>query len=207
MSPLEKSYNFIKNPLVIGVFILFVVFVYQVIDRPLAIYLHQLNIREHLPFLKYFTALGTWLIYVAIFFGAGIYLRYVKKSEAEKKAWYLLGCIFIPNVIGLVLKVCLGRARPDLLFSSQQFGFYGFEVNQLYWSMPSGHSVTIAALAYGLGIVFPKYFYAFLTVALLVATSRVLLYHHYLSDVLASFYYSLLIAGIFSHTLKRFYKY
>ena len=108
----------------------------------------------------------------------------------------------IPNLFGFVVKIVLGRARPDLLFSIDYFGFYGFKLNNLYWSFPSGHTLTSTALASGLGVIFPRYFYAFLGGALLVASSRILLYHHYLSDVMTGLYMSLLLVGIFTHYFK-----
>ena len=120
----------------------------------------------------------------------------------ESRSWYLLGCVFVANLVCFVCKVTLGRARPDLLFASNEFGFYWFKLSKFYWSFPSGHTTTVVSLAVGLGVLFPRYFYIALTVALLVAASRVLLYYHYLSDVLSAFYISLLVVGFFTGYLK-----
>lgn len=207
MTLFERTYEIIKKPWVIATYILFIIFIYLVVDRPLAIYLHSLNLRVNLHILNILTYLGLGVAYMSVLFIAGLCFRYGWPNSAhEKKAWYLLGCVVVPNVIGLILKVILGRARPELLFSNQEFGFYGLKFSKMYWSFPSGHSITVAALVYGIGMLYPKYFIEALIVGLIVATSRVLLYYHYLSDVLVGFYFSLLIAGLFTHVIKRKYK-
>lgn len=137
-------------------------------------------------------------------FCAAVYFRYVRTNPvSEARAWYLLGCVLVANLVCFVLKVALSRARPDLLFSSNEFGFYWFRMGKYYWSFPSGHTTTVVSLAVGLGVLFPRYFYAALGVALLVAASRVLLYYHYLSDVMTGFYLTVLVVGFYTHYLKQ----
>lgn len=207
MTSYEKTFHFMKKPWVIALYVVLVVLVYLFVDRPIAIYFHQLDLRAHAPILNLLTALGKWTAYVVIFVFAGLYFRYIRKNSSnEVKAWYLLACILIPNLVALIVKIALSRARPELLFSSHYYGFYWFKLHDLYWSFPSAHAVTITALASGLGVLIPRYFYLFLVVALLVACSRVLLYYHYLSDVMTGFYLSLLVVGIFTSYFKKKYK-
>lgn len=52
-------------------------------------------------------------------------------------------------------------------------------------SFPSGHSVTVFALAYVLSRAYPKGSFAFYALATIVALSRVYLARHFLSDVVA----------------------
>lgn len=204
MTQFEKTFNVMRNPWVIVSYIILVCFAYFFVDKSIATYFHQLDIRGNFPALTMFTALGKWKIYILLFVFLFLYFRYLQKHEVfEAKALYLIGCIFIPNLISFVIKVCLSRARPDLLFSSNLFGFYWFQTKDLYWSFPSGHAVTITGLASGLGVLFPRYFFAFLGLAALVILSRVFLYHHYLSDVMTGFYLSLLVVGFYTEFLKR----
>lgn len=204
MTQFEKTFNLMKNPWVIVSYIILVCLVYFFADKSIAAYFHHLDIRSNVPALTLFTALGKWKIYILLFVFLFLYFKYMQKNEAcEAKALYLIGCIFIPNLISFVIKVCLSRARPDLFFSSNLFGFYWFQTKDLYWSFPSGHAVTITGLASGLGVLFPKYFFAFLGLAVLVILSRVFLYHHYLSDVMTGFYLSLLVVGFYTEFLKR----
>ncbi|MFI4919856.1 MAG: phosphatase PAP2 family protein [Legionellales bacterium] len=204
MTPFNRTFNLLKNQWAIIGFIVLVVLTYCYLDKPVAIYFHQLDLRKNLKILLLLTTLGRWEIYVALFFMAALYFRYMKKNSIyERNSWYLLACLLLANILNLVLKIGLSRARPDLLFASNLFGFYWFKLNEYYWSFPSGHAVTITALASALGVLIPRYFFVFLGVAVLVALSRVLLYHHYLSDVMTGAYLGLLTVGFFTQYMKK----
>lgn len=200
---LDKTYNFLKKPWVILLFFLITFFIYKYIDRLVALYFHQLHLRSTMQALNVLTTLGKWTIYVLLFSLAGLFFRFVNKNpKYEKNSWFLLACIVLPNLLGLILKVSLSRARPELLFSNNLYGLYWFKMDYLYWSLPSGHAITITALSAGLGVLLPRFYSLFLLIALLVATSRVLLYHHYLSDVLLGFYLSIMVVGVFTNYFK-----
>jgi membrane-associated phospholipid phosphatase len=204
MTQFEKVFYFMKKPWVIIFYAILVILAYYFVDKPIATYFYQLDLGTKMHSLELLTALGKWIAYVILFFIAGLYFRYIQVNTVyEARAWYLLGCVLVANLICLILKVALSRARPDLLFTSNVFGFYWFKLSSNYWSLPSGHTTTVISLASGLGVLFPRYFYAFLIVALLVVASRVLLYFHYLSDVMSAFYISLLTVGFFTEYLKR----
>ncbi|WP_454780625.1 phosphatase PAP2 family protein [Legionella sp. WA2022007384] len=204
MTQFEKLFNFMKKPWVIIFYAILVILAYYFVDRTVATYFHQLDLEAKLPFLSVLTALGKWIAYIVLFFVAGLYFRYIQVNTVyENRSWYLLGCVLLANLVCLFLKVALSRARPELLFASNEFGFYWFKLSSNYWSFPSGHTTTVISLAAGLGTLFPRYFYSLLVVALLVAASRILLCFHYLSDVMSAFYISLLVVGFFTEYVKR----
>ncbi|HAT6821338.1 TPA: phosphatase PAP2 family protein [Legionella pneumophila subsp. pneumophila] len=204
MTQFEKTFNFMKKIWVIITYIILVVLSYYFLDRTLATYFHSLDLRVNAHALTYLTALGKWKIYVALFLITALYFRYIQQNKQyEIRSWYLLGCVLLPNLLTFVLKISFSRARPDLLFDNNLYGFYWFQHNDNYWSFPSGHSITITALAAGLGFLFPRYFFLFIGAALLVAATRVILYHHYLSDVMTGFYISMLLVGLFTQYLQR----
>ncbi|KTD69760.1 PAP2 family protein [Legionella santicrucis] len=204
MTQFEKTAYFMKKPWVIFLYAISVIVAYYFVDRSLAIYLHQLDLGTKVPLLEALTALGKWIAYIALFFIAGLYFHYIKINPLyEARSWYLLGCVFIANFVCVILKVALSRARPDLLFSSHEFGFYWFKLSSNYWSFPSGHTTTVVSLATGLGVLFPRYFYLLLIFAFLVALSRILLCFHYLSDVMSAFYISVLVVSFFTEYLRR----
>ncbi|MGL5741546.1 MAG: phosphatase PAP2 family protein [Legionella sp.] len=203
MTQFDNVFNLMKKTLIIFFYAILVVLAYSFIDRPVAMYLHQFDLGIMVPVLKNLTSLGKWIAYIALFFIAGVYFRYIQvNSVYEARSWYLFGCVLIANLICLILKVAVSRARPDLLFSSNEFGFYWFKLSENYWSLPSGHTTTVISLAASFGVLYPRYFYVLLVVALLVATSRVLLCFHYLSDVMSAFYISLLVVGFFTEYIK-----
>lgn len=204
MTQFEKTFHFMKKPWVIVLYAILVVLAYIFIDRSLATYFYQLDLRINIHALNILTAFGQWIGYVLLFLGIALHFRWIRANPVyEMRAWYLLGCLLIANLVCFVVKVALSRARPDLLFASNEFGFYWFKHTKAYWSFPSGHTTTVISLAAGLGVLFPRYFYAILAVALLVAASRVLLYYHYLSDVMTAFYLSVLVVGFFTQYLKK----
>ncbi|HUO34973.1 MAG TPA: phosphatase PAP2 family protein [Candidatus Acidoferrum sp.] len=53
------------------------------------------------------------------------------------------------------------------------------------YSFPSGHSITAFAVAVSVGMFYPELWGALLVAALLIASSRIILGMHFLSDVLA----------------------
>ncbi|KTD82909.1 phosphatase PAP2 family protein [Legionella waltersii] len=210
MKQVEKLYQLTKKPWVIALYAIAVVMAYLFVDRQIATYFHQINSRDTLTALNYVTALGKWKISVALFFLGGLYFRFIQKNKCfEEGAWYMFGCVLLPNLLVLVAKIIVSRARPDLLFEQHLYGFYWFQLKDLYWSCPSGHAITVTALAMGLGYLFPRYLILYFLVAILVAATRVVLYHHYLSDVMIGFYLSVLVVGWFTqyvkshHLLKR----
>ncbi len=204
MTQFEKTFHFMTKPWVIVCYALLVVLVYQFFDKSIATFFHQFDLRTTVRALSILSNLGQWIIYAVLFFFAGLFFRFVKRSPInETRSWYLLSCVFLATVVCFILKISLSRARPELLFTSHEFGFYGFKFSSPYWSFPSGHTMTVTSLVCAVGVLFPRYFFAALTLALLVITTRVLLYYHYLSDVMASFYLSFLTTGFFTHYLKK----
>ena len=94
-----------------------------------------------------------------------------------------------------------GGARPAeaVLLRACFEGFTGFGPSADYWSFPSGHSVTAAALAFALCVIYPRWRWAWIAAALLVGSSRVGLDAHHLSDVIGGLYIGLAtILGAFA---------
>lgn len=204
MTAFERFFGVLKNPWVLASYTAFIIFSYFYLDKPIALYFHELNLGQEASFLYLVTALGKWKIYILLFLFLGAFFRFIKKNKIyEQRVWFLLGCVVLANVVGFFIKVTLSRARPDLLFEGNYFGFYWFKLNDLYWSFPSGHSITVGSLAAGLGVLFPRFFYLFLSLALVVISTRVFLCFHYLSDVMTGFYISILVVGFYIKSLKK----
>src|SRR6185437_4617967 len=77
------------------------------------------------------------------------------------------------------------------------FGFTWGSPHANAWSFPSGHSVTVAALAVALYAIYPPAWPAYALLALAVMASRIILDQHYLSDVIAGFYIGIAFALAF----------
>ncbi|MDA9272014.1 phosphatase PAP2 family protein [bacterium] len=204
MTSFDKIFSIMTRPWAIFCYFGFVILSYCYLDQPVAYYFYHLDLKIKTSFLLWIIKVGVAPLYLVGFFLLALFCRYIKRNEAwAGRFWFLWLCVLIPTFICLVLKIILGRARPELLFDSHLFGFYGFHLNSLFWSFPSGHTSTLMGLVLGLGILFPRHCYTLFFIGLALASLRVLLTDHYMSDVLASSYLALIEIGIFLFVLKR----
>lgn len=112
--------------------------------------------------------------------------RFVWKKELLANRFLLLMLsIPITNFVMKLIKMLLGRARPELFFSSEQFGFTFFSTIDPLQSMPSGHACSIGAACGAFACFYPKATLPLVILALLLAFSRVILAEHYLGDIIA----------------------
>ncbi len=167
------------------------------LDQPIAYYYHHLAQERDLYLLEWLTQLGLGGLYLISLFLLAIFFRYIyRKKLWEVRTWFLWLSVVLASVICFMLKVFLGRARPELLFSGHLYGFYGFHKHAPFWSFPSGHTTTIMAFVFGLSALFPRYCYLYIFAGLALAATRIMLTAHFLSDVLVATYLALLEVGL-----------
>jgi membrane-associated phospholipid phosphatase len=128
------------------------------------------------------------LTFVALHWGGSLpRLRFFARPMRAFSAIpaFLFASIAASGLVVDVLKFAFGRPRPKLLFGYGDYGFGGLGMSPDYWSFPSGHAATIAALATALWFVWPQHVLFYILVAAIVSLSRVAAGAHYLSDVFA----------------------
>lgn len=195
-TPFERLFAVMTKPWIVIMFLGLVAASFFWIDKPLAILVYGGHFQEKWPWLKLLTAFGKKSIYLVGFFVVALMSRFLFQNKYwERISWFLLSCILFSSFVCLILKVLFGRARPELYFSEQLYGFFGLQKNPLYWSFPSGHTTTAMAIVFGLSALFPRYMMGFVVCGLLVAASRIILLQHYLSDVLMASYLALIEVG------------
>lgn len=183
--------------------LMFTAFLFIFVDKPLALYLHQLDLRQ-IKAIYLLTKLGIGGLYFVGLFSLVLFFRYIYPHKLnESRVFFLWLCAIIPSCFTLVVKMCFGRARPDVLFDMGGYGFYWLQTNAKFWSFPSGHTTTSMGFCFGLWVLFPRYRYLWMFLGLSIAMSRVLLTQHYLSDVLIAAYLSLLLVGLTTCFLKQ----
>ena len=202
MNRFERFMAFMTHPMIgppyLGVLVLLFLFV----DKPLAWNMYYLGVTYSAPWLNTFTELGANSVYIVFFFLLAMYYHFIARNKlAEQRLWFLWCCIVFSSLVAFVLKILFGRARPELLFSDHLYGFYWLKTQQAYFSFPSGHTTTVMSLVFGLGFLFPTYGGVLILAGLLVAGSRIFLTHHYLTDVLAAAYFSLLEVTLLKYLL------
>ena len=72
----------------------------------------------------------------------------------------------------------------------------GFSLKPISYSFPSGHTLSSFAAAEMLSLYFTQYRLVFMSIAFLIALSRLYLYVHYPTDVIAGFILGLLCSKI-----------
>ena len=103
----------------------------------------------------------------------------------SERAFYLFVLAAVSGLASQALIHLFGRARPRLIDLVGPYHFDLFALKATYASFPSGHSVTIFAMAIGLAYMVPRLRYWLLAVAVMVALSRVAISAHYPSDIIA----------------------
>ena len=96
---------------------------------------------------------------------------------------YVCISVAIALVIGDGLKYLLGRYRPIMLFEQDLYGLHFFSTEWAMNSTPSGHTVRAFAILTALSILFRRFTFVFISIAVLIGVSRVAVTAHYPSDV------------------------
>ncbi|KTD20512.1 phosphatase PAP2 family protein [Legionella israelensis] len=199
----ERVFSWMIHPVVIVLYVVALVLCYIYFDKVIAVYFYQMDLRQF-AWLSVVSLLGKWQIASFLLFIIALYFHFFRpKSVWKNRSWFLFLCVIITNILASVLKLVLGRARPDLWIDAHLYGFYWFKFHRPYWSFPSGHTTTIFSLVAGLSIIFPRYLWLFFIAGLCIVSTRILLYHHYLSDVLSTLYLTVIEVGLLKYFLNQ----
>lgn len=150
-----------------------------------------------------------WLGPLALLMFPAFLLRWRAAEAARRMHGWLAGAfafvfaaIAVPGLVNNLLKILIGRARPSVLVEQGIYGFDPFNMYARFHSFPSGHSVTMGALAVALAILMPAYRWWFLAAGVLLASTRMIVNAHFASDVAAGLLVgsigALLVARLFA---------
>lgn len=159
------------------------IFSYFYIDKFLAVYFHNLNSFWITTVFHYITKIGDSQYSLVMFFLLFLFFRQ-NRPLLSQKMLYLFSVVAISGILADIVKIIFARVRPDMLFEHNLYGFVWFKMGSEFNSLPSGHSATAFALCVGLILLYPRYRYLYIFIAILVVMSRVILNFHYLSDTL-----------------------
>jgi len=185
----------------LGCMIAFVI-AYEWIDIPLAHAVQPIDTLTRAIF-GFITRLGEGGVYL-VPLGLVFLLTWLKREELwATRAGFVFVTVAVPGILADIMKPVFARARPVLLFRENLYGFTWGSPHANAWSFPSGHSITVTALAIALYAIYPPAWPAYAVLALAVMASRVILDAHYLSDVVAGFYIGAAFALAFCAAAKR----
>ncbi|HEY1505056.1 MAG TPA: phosphatase PAP2 family protein [Stellaceae bacterium] len=170
----------------LGCVIAFIV-AFKWIDIPLALALQPIDPVTRAVF-GFITRLGEGGVYL-VPLGVVFVWAWLKREKLwATRAGFVFVTLAVPGILADIMKPVFARARPVLLFRENLYGFTWGSPHANAWSFPSGHSITVTALAFALYAIYPPAWPAYALLALAVMASRVVLDQHYLSDVIAGFY-------------------
>lgn len=157
----------------------------QNLDNAILLYIHN---NMHSPILDKvmvgITSLGNggmvWIIIAAIL---------LLNKKYRKIGVMVIVALLLTTILGEgILKHIVGRLRP----SNEILNSSGLISKPLSYSFPSGHTASAFAAAGILAKYFKKYSALIFTLAVLIAFSRLYLYVHYPTDVLAGLFLGLI---------------
>jgi len=195
-----------KNTLLTFITLLIVIISFNFIDKPLTLYISNANLPAIVTKIaklisiifdtKIWILLGFVLLFSLIF----------RQTQAHKREILTVSLSIIATaVIITILKIVLARYRPMMLIDKNLYGFHFFSKQKLLNSMPSGHtSLTFAGLiSFALAMRKRSILIVCVFIGILVAVSRIVIFKHYLSDVLLGAYIGSIIAIYFNAFLKK----
>ncbi len=117
-------------------------------------------------------------------------------------AFYVFCSVLTASVIGQILKVLIGRARPIFYEALDMTGFFPLSTEWAFNSMPSGHSFASFAGLVMLGLLAPKIKWFTWSLAIVIGLSRVCYGAHWPTDVLLGAFIGMVMADFVKTTLK-----
>jgi len=164
--------------------ILLCILSYLFADMQTALWFHSLESTLLYKVFEKITLFGDSLGYLVG--GALLFVVFRKKNLSwATSGLFLFSTVAVSGLSADLVKYLAGRARPRLYFNEQLYGFDFFHWQYAWTSFPSGHSATAFSVAILLAILYPRWRFAALFGGILVAFSRIVLAHHYISDVIA----------------------
>jgi membrane-associated phospholipid phosphatase len=145
---------------------------------------------------------GDWPSHIVV--GAiGTAVAYLFRDRAWLRIFIamIVACA-LAGIVTRVTKIAVGRARPSV---TAEVRWSGPSLSSKWHSFPSGHTGATFAFFAVPCFARRRLAYAFVPIPLLIATSRILLDAHHLSDVMAAAALGILCAGIVWRSISEKY--
>ena len=157
-------------------------------------YVHNRYLDIIMPIVTLTGNLGTIWFIIAIFLIFDKTYRLIGNS--------IILTLFIGTIVGEgIIKHIVRRTRP----CNKNFEVNRHTPKPISYSFPSGHTLSSFAAAEMLSLYFVQYRLLFMSIAFLIALSRLYLYVHYPTDVIAGFVIGVLCSKIIFIILQQGY--
>jgi len=157
-------------------------------------YVHNKYLDIIMPIVTFTGNLGVVWVVIAVALIIDKPYRVIGKS--------IILTLIIGTIVGEgIVKHIVRRVRP----CNKQAGISPINLNPISYSFPSGHTLSSFAAAEMLSMYFTQYRLIFMLMAFLIALSRLYLYVHYPTDVIAGFIIGVLCSKIIFFILQQGY--
>lgn len=154
--------------------------------------------------LKDISKLGLATYYLPFAAVSFVFFRFIKQRKVwSNRALFVFLSISFSGILVIILKFIFGRYRPRMFLKEQLYGFQFFQLKGNLTSFPSGHASTIVALMLSLYFISPKYRAIYFAIALVIVISRVLVCHHYVTDVVFGGYVAVVTTVCLKYFMER----
>ncbi len=176
---------------------------YFFVDRPVSDALHPIP-EGLMRALDVITEFGeaTWYLIAGLVLGLAF--RFVwRRPEFARAAWLVFWSVAASGILTNILKFVIGRSRPYNYLRTGEYGFAPFKIDYAYNGFPSGHTAAVVAVALSLALAFPRWRWPLFAGGAVVASTRVLMNHHFLSDVLMGTVLAVCVTGAVSRRVRK----
>lgn len=201
-SPKITIYNLVLQIIVISLISFFLM---EFVDRDLTLYLHNREPGWLVGIFNYITFIGDGLFTCVFIFMSLVYIK-ISNIDAKKNndniafITKLILSFLLMSFIVWPLKLSIGRLRPEDLVTYNNYGFQFFSMIIKSHSFPSGHSATAFVLFLNLAFFAPKYTRICVMLAFVCAISRIVVFKHFLSDIIVGSYIGYISVAIVYQT-------
>ncbi len=174
-------------------------------DRPVALAMETLPgwfrnlagditwLGKSLSWLLLSAALGVFWTWRAHRAERGGSLRASRRRRATAAA-YLFSAVAVSGILANLIKLLVGRARPNPFLHEGIYGFHPWHLDADLRGFPSGHATTVFALAFAFTMIQPRWRFPAFAFAIVIAATRVVINAHFLSDIVGGMVVALLTA-------------
>lgn len=164
--------------------IIAIIISWNYLDRPVVDFFYPRDDSLYFPISSFLTDFGEAGIYLV---GSLLLYLFWRKGKPlmARAALFVFTTTAVAGIITNILKVIFGRARPKYYYMQEQFGLFWFETESNLRSIPSGHTTTAIGVWLAFALLFPRFRWPLIVIGLMLASTRVILTHHYVSDVIA----------------------
>lgn len=194
----------IKYGIIIASVIIGTLLCYWFVDIPIAWFFHHEDQSSVRVMADRITEAGNsaWILVPSLV----LWIVLWRKWRDHAKKWMVLFLsVAVSGILANIIKVIVCRTRPPLLFDKgiYDIDMFGFVIDFLHNSFPSGHATTAMSAATVGAIMFPALRIPLYIAGGIVAFSRVMVGVHYFSDVIVGTFIGVATALFFSYKFLR----